>query len=81
MNYNIETNIPIPPKTQPGKGELKYPELTKLEVGNCISVPFDHKRDFEKLSAAASNYSKRFNMGFTSRLGDTQTPNRIWRIK
>lgn len=82
MNYKaiVERNVSIPaPQSFRNTGGIKYPELLELEPGDCLAIPLDEKVYFHRLAASCSNYSKKYDRRFTTRVMADKY--RIWRIK
>lgn len=78
-DIKILKNIPIP---EPGKkGQwTKYPFI-KLEVGDCMEVPFDRITQQSIYSALKNFRIKNFKRKFTIRASKHENWIRVWRIE
>lgn len=59
MTYQIEKNVPLPPKSQPGRKE-KYP-FREMEVGDSFLVTDQKKQP------SVTGAGKKYGMTFVSR--------------
>lgn len=71
--YNVDKDVPLPPKRQDVLGQYA---LRELEVGESILFPV---ADRTRVSVAASTLKKKTGKDFTIRIVDTDSA-RIWRV-
>ena len=83
--YQIETNVPIPPR-RAGVGRApKYPFAT-MKVGDSFFVQCDPKSIEQRRVVGAMRHSQRtLNLKFVSRYITAQSPEesgvRVWRVE
>lgn len=81
-DYEIVSDLPVPPAWDISQlrklKEDKYP-FAKLEIGQCLVLPYKSAKDIVRFRAAAGSYAKRLDRKFVTRvLPDNKFG--VWRV-
>lgn len=73
--FELEKNIPVPPRTRKLRGPYKYP-FDKMEVGDSFHIPAteDRPKPSRTLASTVSTASKKYGKTFVVRTVDDSDP-------